>query len=55
MAVDRNQMPIMKPAARAGASLLVMAVALVYWNRRTKRMAREPMEPAAETGPLFLF
>jgi hypothetical protein len=39
----------------AGASLLVMAIALVYWNRRTKRIAREPMESAAETGPPFLF
>jgi hypothetical protein len=39
----------------AGASLLVMAVALVYWNRRTKGSAREAMESAAETGPPFLF
>jgi hypothetical protein len=39
----------------AGVSLLVVAVALVYWNRRTKRSAREPMESAAETGPPFLF
>jgi len=39
----------------AGASLLVMALALVYWNRRTKRSVREPMESVAETGPPFLF
>jgi hypothetical protein len=39
----------------AGASLLVMAIALVYWNRRTKRSVQEPLESVAETGPPFLF
>lgn len=39
----------------AGALLLVMAVALVYWNRKAKRIAREPIESAAQTGPPFLF
>jgi hypothetical protein len=39
----------------AGASLLILAVALVYWKRRTKGAGQEPMEPAAQSGPPFLF
>ena len=50
-----KQLMIASADFAAGASLLVIAVGLVYWNRRTKRIARESMESAAETGPPFLF
>lgn len=39
----------------AGASLLVMAIAMVYWNRRGKPLVQEPVESAAQSGPPFLF
>jgi hypothetical protein len=39
----------------AGVSLLVVAIALVYWNRRAKRITHAPLESAIETGPPFLF
>ncbi|HLK22479.1 MAG TPA: hypothetical protein VKT81_26215 [Bryobacteraceae bacterium] len=39
----------------AGASLLVIAVGLGYWNRRAKPMVQEPMASPAQSGPPFLF
>jgi len=39
----------------AGASLLILAVGIVYWSRRSKRAQGETLESAAASGPPFLF
>jgi hypothetical protein len=38
----------------AGASLLVIAVGIVYWNRRVKGPEPEPLASPAPPGPPFL-
>jgi hypothetical protein len=38
----------------AGASLLVVAVAIVYWSRRAKRGQPESLVSPAPSGPPFL-
>jgi hypothetical protein len=38
-----------------GASVLVIAVAIVYWGRRGKEAKREELHAPAPQGPPFLF
>ena len=38
----------------AGASLLIIAVAIVYWTRRTKGAQRQSLESTVPPGPPFL-
>jgi hypothetical protein len=39
----------------AGASLLVIAAAIVYWGRRSKGAKREALQDPVPPGPPFLF
>jgi hypothetical protein len=38
----------------AGASLLILALGIVYWSRRAKRAQGVPLEPTVASGPPFL-
>jgi hypothetical protein len=38
----------------AGASVLVVAAAIVYWGRRAKKVQREALQSQVSSGPPFL-
>ena len=49
-----KQLAIASADFSVGASLLVVAAAIVFWSRRGKKARRETLEPTVPSGPPFL-